>query len=227
MRPDFVIIALPIGQYHPCVPDRTEEFPGLRSPALIQRIEQAEPGQFVHSRPHGVLIVRLSGVSEGQLFPLSGDPIPVRGRLALCAERAAAQRTDSVRPPYVAVCLVGRAAADAPVEVLSAYVHPCASVGHLMLLDSDHERQTLAQLRSVQSWVRRRHDALVTIEKPLFDLRPPTLQDEPPRPPLLPDFLVRATSADGKRSPIMVVETMGLAEPDYRERKERLHVEMA
>jgi hypothetical protein len=196
-------------------------------PALIQRIEQAEPGQFVHSRPHGVLIMRLSGVSEGQLFPLSGDPIPVRGRLSLCAERAAAQRTESVRPPFVAVCLIGRVAADAPVEVLSAYVHPCASTGHLMLLDSDYERQTLAQLRSVQSWLRRHRGTLVTIEKPLFDLRPPALQDAPPRPPLLPDFLVRAAGADGKRSPIIVVETMGLAEPSYRKRKERPHVEMA
>ena len=96
-----------------------------------------------------------------------------------------------------------------------------------MLLDSDYERQTLGQLRSVQSWLRRKHGVLMTIEKPLFDLRPPSLLDEPPRPPLIPDFLVRAAAgSDGTSHRPIVIETMGFAEANYRERKERLHGEM-
>ena len=49
------------------------------------------------------------------------------------AERAA-------RAPYLAACVLGRAAPNAPPEVLSAYLHPCVSEQHLMLVDSDLER---------------------------------------------------------------------------------------
>ena len=54
-----------------------------RMPVLIERLEQVRPGRFVHNRPHGILIVRLAGIAEGELFPLAGDPIEVRGRVAV------------------------------------------------------------------------------------------------------------------------------------------------
>ena len=197
-----------------------------RMPVLIERLERVRPGRFVHNRPHGILIVRLAGIAEGELFPLAGDPIAVRGRVAVFGENPERCRASSLRPPYLAACVVARAAADAAVEVQSAYVHPCASRGHMLLLDSDYERQTLTQLRSVQSWLRRRCGVLTTIDKPLFDLRPPASTDDAPRPPLIPDFLVGVVGPGGVRRNV-VVETMGWSEPLYRERKERLHAEMA
>src|SRR5208283_2421267 len=118
-------------------------------PVLIERLEQVRPGRFVHNRPHGILIVRLAGIAEGELFPLAGDPIAVRGRVAVFGENPERRGAASLRPP-LAACVVARAAADEAVGVLSAYVHPCASRGHMLLIDSDYERQTLAQLRSVQ-----------------------------------------------------------------------------
>ena len=139
---------------------------------LIERLEQVRQGRFVHNRPHGILILRLAGVAEGNLFPLKGDAIPLRGWIAVFAERPQGCRAASVRPPYLAACVIGRPAIEAPVEVLSAYVHPCASLDHVLLMDGDCERQTLAQLRSVQSWPRRKRGVLTAIEKPMFDLRP-------------------------------------------------------
>src|SRR5271166_6292139 len=77
-----------------------------------------------------------------------------------------------------------------------------------------------------QSWLRRRCGVLTTIDKPLFDLRPPASTDDAPRPPLIPDFLVGVVGPGGVRRNV-VVETMGWSEPLYRERKERMHAEMA
>jgi len=78
----------------------------------------------------------------------------------------------------------------------------------------------------VQSWLRRRCGVLTTIDKPLFDLRPPASTDDAPRPPLIPDFLVGVVGPGGVPRNV-VVETMGWSEPLYRERKERMHAEKA
>jgi hypothetical protein len=84
----------------------------------------------------------------------------------------------------------------------------------------------LAQLCRVLSWLRRKRGVPTVIEKPVFDLRPPFPEDVPPRPPLVPDFLVSVDGPDGVRRRI-VVETMGWSGALYRERKARLHTEMA
>ncbi len=47
---------------------------------------------------------------------------------------------------------------------------PCASPGHLMPVDSNLERQTLALLLSLQDWLSKRRNVRVTIDKPVFDL---------------------------------------------------------
>src|SRR5271166_5364645 len=89
-----------------------------RMPVLIERLERVRPGRFVHNRPHGILIVRLAGIAEGELFPLAGDPIAVRGRVAVFGENPERCRAASLRPPYLAACVVARAAADEAVEKL-------------------------------------------------------------------------------------------------------------
>src|SRR5208283_5939682 len=120
--------------------------------------------RFTRTRPHGVLIARIAAIGAGVLEPVSGSAIPVRGRLAVFAERAddgsATRAVRAARAPYLAACVLGRASPGEPVEVLSAYAHPCASERHLMLV----ERQTLAQLRSVQAWLGSRKGLRVVIE---------------------------------------------------------------
>ena len=148
----------------------------VRLGELAERIAGAEPQWFPHTRPHGVLIVRVAAIGDGVLEPVSGEPIPVSGRLGVFGERAEAGYDTRVeraaRAPYLAACLVGRASAAGPIEVLSAYAHPCAAAAHLMLVDSAMERRTLAQLRSLQAWLGNRKGVLVWIEKPLFHVGP-------------------------------------------------------
>jgi hypothetical protein len=67
----------------------------------------------------------------------------------------------------------------------------------------------------------------LSIEKPVVDLTPPprfgTEGKEPaPHEPIIPDFIVRATSG---RS--VVVETMGYEQSAYRARKTRMHPAMS
>ena len=146
------------------------------------------------------------------------------------AERRAWTRRQSA--PHVRHTLLlassGGAAPDAPPEVLSAYLHPCVSQQHLMLVDSDLERQTFAQLRSVQTWLGKRNLARVSIEKPLFDIwsEDQGKAEVAPRPPCLPDFITRASGADGAAK-AAIIETMGFADPDYRERNKRSHALMS
>ncbi len=193
---------------------------------LMTLVEAAPAGAFTRTRPHGVLIVRAAAVGDGVLQPVAGDPIRVRGRLSVFGERAEPGRETraerGARAPYLVAALVGRALEGEPVEVLSAYAHPCAGDVHLMLLDSAMERRTLAQLQSVQAWLAAKHGVAVGIEKPLFDVGPEAPGDAPPRPPLIPDFVLRA-GAEGEAVRTVIAETMGFADEDYRARKALMH----
>ena len=179
-----------------------------------------------------MLIARVESAGGGALRTLTGEAIPVRGRIALFGERPGTARETPVeraaRAPYLAACVLGRAAPDEPAGVLSAYLHPCASERHLMLVDSDLERQTFVQLRSVQTWLGKQGLARMSIEKPLFDIWPADhgRAEADPRPPCLPDFVVRATGGDGAAT-AAAIETMGFADADYRARKERSHALMS
>lgn len=90
-----------------------------------------------------------------------------------------------------------------------------------MLVDSDAERRTLAQLQSVQGWLKREDGIEATIEKSLFDIGPETGPEMQPRPPCIPDFVVRG----GRNTAI--IETMGYADEGYRTRKVRVHAALS
>jgi hypothetical protein len=199
---------------------------------LLDRIAATSADRFPRSRPHGVLIARVEGAGGGALRTLAGDAVPVRGRIAVFGERPGTARETpaerAARAPYLAACVLGRAAPDAPAEVLSAYLHPCVSERHLMLVDSDLERQTFLQLRGVQAWLGKQNLARVAIEQPLFDIWPEDQgkAEAEPRPPCVPDFVVWSAGEDGAAH-AAAIETMGFADADYRARKERSHALMS
>ena len=144
-------------------------------PELIAKIARTPPERFRRShRSHGLLVTMAAEAAKGQIRPLRGDPIPVRGEIAIFGERDGhgqeAAGGSRARAPYLAACVVGRAGPEEPVEVLKAYLHPCVSAGHLMPVDSNLERQTLALLLTLQDWLAKRRKVRVTIDKPVFDL---------------------------------------------------------
>jgi hypothetical protein len=128
-------------------------------------------------------------------------------------------------PPHNPTSGRGRRAEEkGPVEVLSAYVHPCAGEHHLMLVDSDYERRTLRQLRHLQTWLGAKRGVALAIEKPVFDLGPAGDHDgsREGRDPCIPDLILRSAGAGAGGRGTVIVETMGYADEAYRLRKARM-----
>ncbi len=206
-------------------------------PDFCARIARVSPSRFRRSkRPHGVLISAVADASIGYLRLFGGEAVPVRGEISIFGEReghsrqtAAARRS---RSPYLAVCLVGRFAPTEPVEVLKAYLHPCVSPGHLMPMDSNHERHTFQLLLQLQAWLLKNKTVSLVIKKPVFDLTSVPVESGPdggpttPRGPCIPDFLVAADHVPPGGVSSMIVETMGYPDLEYRERKQRTHLLM-
>lgn len=196
-------------------------------PALMEQIASTPDDRYRHTRPHGVLLVRLQAVQARLLRTLNGEELPVSGRLAVFGDRPEDElgATVDARAPYLALAIVARPAPGEKVQVVSAYVHPCASADRLMLVDSDAERHTLGMLKNFQYAIKKKSETVVTIEKPLESIAPEQHADGTALPPIIPDFIVTARGRDGRERRI-VVETMGYRDLGYRERKERLHPRM-
>ncbi len=207
-------------------------------PEFMVRLDQTSAAQFTKSgRPHGVLITVVADASVGSLRPLHGDPVPVRGEISIFGEREGHSRNSvderRARSPYLAICVIGRPAANRPVVMLKAYLHPCLSAGHLMPVDSNLERQTFQLLARLRSWLAQKKGIGLAVTKPLFDISARagrTGVDTDPdevREPCIPDFLLEADRVPrGGRSSV-VVECMGYADEQYRERKQRTHALMS
>ncbi|MDE1905788.1 MAG: hypothetical protein KGH75_04990 [Rhodospirillales bacterium] len=196
-------------------------------PGLAAQIESASDADYPHTRPHGVLLVRAQSVGAGMLRTLNGEDLPVTGRMAVFGDRPEDEPGVAIdaRSPYLALCIVARPSPSERAQVTAAYVHPCASLDRLMLVDSDAERHTLLMLRNFQYAMRKGSGASVTIDKPMDSLAPDRWPDGRSRPPVIPDFIVTVRHQDG-REQRAVIETMGYADEGYRERKARLHPEM-
>ncbi len=83
-------------------------------PELMAKIARTPPERFRRShRPHGLLATMAAEAAEGQIRPLRGDPIPVRGEIAIFGERDGHGQESAgdhrARSPYLAACVVGRA----------------------------------------------------------------------------------------------------------------------
>ena len=194
-------------------------------PALMEQIATAKA--YPHTRPHGLLLIRLQDARGGKLIALNGQELPVVGRIAVYGERPEDEPgpAEGARAPYLALCIVARPTPIDPVQLVSAYVHPCASMDRVMLVDSDLERQTLSILLAFQRRMGRGRQAAVTIEKPMESIGSAEAEDGTPRPPLIPDFVVVTRYRDGCERRV-VVETMGYADEGYRDRKRVLHPQM-
>ena len=194
---------------------------------LMEQIATAPAKAYPRTRPHGLLLIRLKDAGAARLIALNGHELPVVGRIAVYGERPQDEPgpAEGARAPYLALCIVARPTPIDQVQIVSAYVHPCASMDRVMMLDSDLERQTLAILVAFQRRMARRHQASVTIEKPMESIAPGEAEDGTPLPPLIPDFVVTARYRDGRERRV-VVETMGYADDGYRNRKRILHPQM-
>ena len=196
--------------------------------ALVHSIGKQRPETFGGKRPHGILITLARTCDSGQITTIFDTTIPVRGAITIFGERNGADREAAealaARSPYLVICLIAAATAGDTPEVLKAYAHPCLSEDDLMMVDSDRERVTFTQLQSVQTWLHTKKNRDVAIEKPLFDIGPEVAEDEDPREPCVPDFIVKIEPErpDGDGNQI-IVETMGFDTDDYRTRKARMH----
>lgn len=202
--------------------------------------------RWTRNRPHGVFIVRVKTVGLGHLMSVEGTRFDIRSKIAVFGEYDGDRRplipgADDARSPYLAIISVGQAVADGPIELVDAYVHPCVDDRDLMLIDSDLERQTLDEFRDLRSWLGRRKNIEITVEKPLFDIGAQPEGDENengeyvvgddtetrPRDVCIPDFIVRAAPVLPGGAGVIVVETMGFSGREYRDRKERIHPMMS
>lgn len=207
------------------------------------KIESIPATKFKASRPHGIIICAAQEIMAGTIVVNDRQSLPVLGRISVFGEtegHGRLQDASSRRPPYLVAALVARPSPDEPAAILRAYAHPVAARSHLLLVDSNYERRTLARLITLQRWLLKTRNILATIEKPLFDIGIADPDDEDPgaaehlpdhgggngergaRPPVIPDFVVRAKSASGGLATV-IVETMGYDDERYRERKERIH----
>jgi hypothetical protein len=207
------------------------------SPALsefMDKVGNATARQFKNTRPHGIFLSVISGVADGQLLVTQELAVPVRGKLSVFGERdghrreTAAER--SARAPYLAACLVARPKQSDPVCVMKAYVHPCVSARDLMLVDSNYERRTLAELKRLLQFLASRQGIHMRIEKPMMDVKESFDLDDPrvaAREPCIPDFILRINSVPDGGTPAVIVETMGFGNDTYRSRKAATHEIMA
>lgn len=183
---------------------------------------------------HGIIVDRVTGISEGHVEFFGGKRIPIVGQCHVFGEDAEPNGDDfaATRAPYLAACL--SIVENGKLQIVGCYLHPIRSDARLSLVDSKYERMTWTRI----DWVIKRsgHDGLVVM-KPLHDIAP---QFEPangddlpadddnlslkvaPHPVLIPDFIVRYPA----RHRTLVVETMGYSDKNYRQRKIRTHALM-
>ncbi|RKE23923.1 hypothetical protein B0G76_8623 [Paraburkholderia sp. BL23I1N1] len=127
------------------------------------------------------------------------------------------------QPPYWALTVVDRDR-EGIARFREAFAQHAYSFARPVPLDSRYERRTLEQLFSVMEWVKKR-GVDVTLAKPLFDREVRQLDDPSLwcRPDFEPTFRTVEAAGTAPRLHRVVIETMGADEPEYLERKSRMH----
>lgn len=172
--------------------------------------------------PHGVYIDTYRNIDNGMLTPNKAglQPIQIAGRMSVYGRK-------SHDIEYLVIALLKREA-DNKVRIIRAYAHPCVSFDEIMLVDSSYEIDTIRIiLRCLRSHFNK-SGVETSIFKPIFDIVSHLHGDdvesdgtEVPRDPCRPDFIL-VPHQPGRAVGTVVVETMGDAKDDYRDRKKRM-----
>lgn len=182
---------------------------------LKRRLEAARSEGW--NRPNGLFIGSFGKIEDKILYPTRNDkkPIPVVGDLSVFAEKDILRR-----PPYLVIGTMTFATKESTeVELLNAYVHPCFAWNDYLLVDSQIERDTLNLLINAHDWLWEKCRIEVTVEKPMYDLGAEETAEA--REVCKPDFVLHYRRK-GEPTKYVIVETMGYANPLYRERKLRM-----
>uniref|UniRef100_Q07NV7 Uncharacterized protein n=1 Tax=Rhodopseudomonas palustris (strain BisA53) TaxID=316055 RepID=Q07NV7_RHOP5 len=198
---------------------------------MISDIERPALRWPEHVVRHGILIDRVAAVETDHIMFLGGGRLRLTGRCSIFGETldSSGSGMSSTRPPYLAACVI--IVVGGIVRVARCYLHPMRSNARLCLVDSNYERSTWTQIDRIID--ASGHNELF-ISKPLHDIWPQFAHDDTfnveddlsvktaARPVLIPDFIIRYP----RMRRVAVVETMGYADPAYRQRKRRTHALM-
>jgi len=168
-------------------------------------------------RPHGVLVFTAERIEDDVIVGVSGTRLAVEGPIAVFGPGSGRVRTG----PFVVAVLVASPDGRAAMAPLKAYAHPCWSATDILPVDSSHERRSLDRLVGFQGWMAEQ-GYVVELTKPLHDRSRYFLGREEPDQLVKPDFEGKVFASGNRFLRTFVVETMGLDNPTYRARKQRL-----
>lgn len=142
-------------------------------------------------------------------FEANGPQVPISGSLAIWGDDGAPARFPMLMYAKV-LCNSG----DAP-RIAKAYLHPVSSHWSWMIVDSNYERAALNIIQSACAKLKLK-GIDCNIDKPVYNWGETGAR---------PDFVISGRK-DGKEF-ILVVETMGMEDPDYLESKKRTVAKLA
>lgn len=185
---------------------------------LGSRLPQSLP-RFASLRPQGVLIGLADHIEPrgrgARLVGFDGDPdrealldVPVR------------RFGPAATGPWWVILQAAQVVGTSRFSVIDAYAHPAFSRALPVPVDSGAERQLLeVVLGQISFWKRYpKTNAFVTLVKPVHDI---ATDHGPCRPDLLLSF-----QDTQRRRHALVLECMGLDDPEYQDRKLRTHAAM-
>lgn len=135
----------------------------------------------------------------------AGQKIPVEGSIRIWAGDVSPARF-----PMLAIARI--TLIDGGLSIQELYAHPVQGNGSWMLVDSNHERNAVDDLKSVATWLHNAKGISISFEKPLFEWNNTGEK---------PDFVLTKYSAS-KQSNYCIVETMGFDDHQYLTRKSEL-----
>ncbi|HHF7380146.1 TPA: hypothetical protein ACPSKF_000640 [Legionella anisa] len=168
-------------------------------------------------RKHALMLVKAHSFDEQiiEAFLPNGttQKIKISNRI-YCSSGRFGSRT----APFMALILITDSA-EKPnfFEPFNAFIVPCYSEKTFIPVDSHYEREVLRRLFALQ-FERTKQGCHLEIIKPLFDIK--VSPGTPEETGVLPDFILKT------RNKQLIIEINGSHEPEYLQRKNRVHQSM-